>query len=53
MGNKAIHAQIAPDSLDVHRALYVVEGIMEFFYGIDEHVDTFQRLKNSKKKKKP
>lgn len=46
MGNKAIHAQIAPDRLDVHRALYVVEGIMEYFYGIDEHVETFQRLKD-------
>lgn len=52
MGNKAIHAQIAPDKLDLHRALNVVEGILEFFYGIDEDVDTFQQLKESKKKKK-
>jgi len=47
MGNKAIHAKIAPDKLDIHRALYVVEGIMEYYYGIDEHVDTFQRLKEA------
>ncbi len=52
MGNKAIHAQMAPDKLDLHRALNVVEGIMEFFYGIDEDVDTFQQLKKSKTKKK-
>lgn len=52
MGNKAIHAQIAPDKLDLHRALNVVEGILEFFYGIDEDVDTFQQLKESKKIKK-
>jgi len=52
MGNKAIHAQIAPDKLDLHRALNVVEGIMGFFYGIDEDVASFQQLKKSKKKKK-
>ncbi len=52
MGNKAIHAQLAPDPLDIHRALYVVEGIMEFFYGIDEHVYTYKTFKNKKKNKK-
>ena len=51
MGNKAIHAQIAPDRLDIHRALYVVEGMMEYYYGIDEHVDTFQRLRENEKEK--
>jgi hypothetical protein len=53
MGNKAIHSQLAPHRLDMHRALYVVEGVMEFFYGIDEHVDTYQRLKETTKKKSP
>lgn len=51
MGNKAIHAQVVPDPLDVHRALYVVEGIMEYFYGIAEHVDTFQRLREENDEK--
>jgi hypothetical protein len=51
MGNKAIHAQITPNHLDVHRALNIVESIMEFFYGIDEHVNTYQLLKETKKKK--
>ncbi len=46
MGNKAIHSQVAPDRLDVHRALYVVEGIMEYFYGIDDHVATFQQFRD-------
>ena len=53
MGNKAIHAQITPNHLDVHRALNIVESIMEFFYGIDEQVDTYQLLKETKKKKRP
>jgi hypothetical protein len=52
MGNKAIHAQIAPDRLDVHRALNVAESIMEFFYGIDENVDTYQQLKERRGKKR-
>jgi hypothetical protein len=51
MGNKAIHSRVASDRLDVHRALYVVEGIMEYFYGIAEHVDTFQRLRKKKRRK--
>lgn len=47
MGNKAIHAQVAPEHLDVHRALYVVEGIMEYFYGIDGYVESFQRMRKN------
>lgn len=47
MGNKAIHAQVAPEKLDVHRALYVVEGIMEYFYGIEDHAESFRRFKKS------
>ncbi|MEW6714467.1 MAG: DUF4145 domain-containing protein [Nitrospirota bacterium] len=52
MGNKAIHSQVAPDCLDIHRALFVVESIMEFFYGIDEYVDNFQKYKEVEKKKR-
>jgi len=51
MGNEAIHSQIAPDRLDIHRALFVVEGIMEFFYGIDEHVDMYHTFKDGEKAK--
>ncbi len=48
MGNRAIHDHIAPDRLDVHRALYVVEGIMEYFYSIADHAGIFQRLREEK-----
>jgi len=45
MGNKAVHAQVESDHLDIHRALYVVEGMLEYFYGIADSADTFQRWK--------
>jgi hypothetical protein len=28
--------------LNIHHALYVVEGILEFFYGIESHAKLFQ-----------
>lgn len=52
MGNKAVHAQTESDHLDLHRALFVIEGIMEYFYGISESADTFKRLKTKPKKSK-
>jgi hypothetical protein len=54
MGNLAIHAQVESDRLDIHRALYVVESIMEYFYGIDNNANSFTKLKeiNAKKKAK-
>ena len=41
MGNKAAHEFEAPESLNIHHALYVVEGVLEFFYGIEEHAKMF------------
>lgn len=41
MGNKAAHELEAPESLNIHHALYVIEGILEFFYGIEENAKTF------------
>lgn len=41
MGNKAAHEIEAPESLNIHHALYVVEGILEFFYGIETHAKMF------------
>ncbi len=52
MGNKAVHAQVESDHLDLHRALYVVESIMEYFYGLADSADTFQRWK-AKPKTRP
>ncbi len=52
MGNRAVHAQVESDYLDLHRALYVVEGIMEYFYGITDSADTFQRWKSKPKAKR-
>jgi hypothetical protein len=49
MGNKAVHAQVESDYLDIHRALYVVEGILEYFYGIADSADTFRRWKTKPK----
>ena len=37
--------KLPPDPLDIHRALYVVESIMEYFYGVAEGADTYQRFK--------
>ncbi len=45
VGNEAVHAQVTPDYLDIHRALFVVESIMEYFYGVAEGADTYQKLK--------
>ena len=52
MGNKAVHAQVESDYLDIHRALYVIEGILEYFYGIADSADTFQRFKTQPKAKR-
>jgi hypothetical protein len=51
MGNKAVHSQIPPARLDIHHALNVVEAVMEYFYGIDEHVRMFHVLKDKKPKR--
>jgi hypothetical protein len=54
MGNKAVHAQVESDHLDLHRALFIVEGIMEYFYGITDSANTFQRCKSpTKRRRKP
>jgi hypothetical protein len=42
MGNKAAHEIEAPETLNVHHALYVVEDILEYFYGIEGHADLFR-----------
>lgn len=50
MGNMAAHELMAPDSINIHHALYVVESILEFFYGIDDHSKMFNDgLKNKTK----
>jgi len=42
IGNKAAHELEAPEALNIHHALYVVEGIMEFFYAIESHAKLFR-----------
>lgn len=49
MGNKATHELEAPEKLNIHHALYVVEGMLEYFYGIEDHVETFRRHRESPK----
>ncbi len=49
MGNKAAHELDTPESLNIHHALFVVEDILQFFYGIDEHEETFRKHRKSKK----
>jgi len=44
-GNAAVHEQSAPDHLDTHRALYVIESIMEYFYGVEDSALTYKTLK--------
>lgn len=44
MGNKAAHEIEAPEKLNVHHALYVVEGVLEYFYGIEKHADLFRNV---------
>lgn len=41
MGNMAAHELEAPESINIHHALYVVESILEYFYGIDDHARLF------------
>ena len=41
MGNVAAHELEAPKSINIHHALYVVEGVLEYFYGIDNHAKMF------------
>jgi len=42
IGNRAAHELQAPEPLNIHHALYVVEGILEFFYGIESHAKLFR-----------
>lgn len=42
IGNKAAHELQAPEKLNIHHALYVVEGILEFFYGIEGYAKLFR-----------
>lgn len=42
IGNRAAHELQAPEPLNIHHALYVVEGMLEFFYGIESHAKLFQ-----------
>ncbi len=41
MGNMAAHELMAPEAINIHHALYVVESILEYFYGIDDHAKMF------------
>lgn len=51
MGNMAAHELEAPESINIHHALYVIEGILEYFYGIEDHARMFtERRKGSKEK---
>lgn len=45
MGNKAAHEIEAPEAINIHHALFVVEGIMEYFYGIERHAKLFSENK--------
>jgi hypothetical protein len=51
MGNAALHAQQESHHLDIHRALYVIEGILEYFYGIKDSADAFASMKEARVKK--
>lgn len=48
-GNAAVHDQEPPDHLDTHRALYVVESIMEYFYGVEDSARTYKTFKKAAK----
>ena len=48
-GNAAVHDQQAPDHLDTHRALYVIESVMEYFYGIEDSALIYKTLKTATK----
>jgi hypothetical protein len=48
MGNKAVHALSEPARLDIHRALNVIESIMESFYGVEDSARSFKKLKETK-----
>jgi len=54
VANKAVHELSAPDSLNIHHALYIVEGLLEYFYGIEDHVRIYQdfRDQNNKREQK-
>ena len=47
LGNKAVHSLKAPTSLELHRALVVIEYIMSFFYGLEESSNAFKELKRN------
>jgi hypothetical protein len=51
VGNEAVHAQVAPDHLDIHRALYVVESLMEYYYGLAESAESYQWFKTKSEPK--
>jgi hypothetical protein len=42
MGNKAAHELNPPESLNIHHALYVVENMLDYFYGIEGHAKLFR-----------
>jgi hypothetical protein len=46
VANKAAHELNAPDALNIHHALYIVEGLLEYFYGIEDHVRIYQEFRN-------
>lgn len=48
MGNKAVHSLFEPARLDIHRALNVIEGIMTFFYDVEDSASSFKKLKETK-----
>ncbi|MDN7131330.1 DUF4145 domain-containing protein [Halomonas sp. MC140] len=47
MGNKAAHELEAPESLNIHHALYVIEGIIGYFYAVEEHAALFTRYRKN------
>ncbi|MEQ1686174.1 MAG: DUF4145 domain-containing protein [Burkholderiaceae bacterium] len=50
-GNAAVHDQNPPDHLDTHRALYVIEAALEYFYGVADSARTYTTLKTPPKAK--
>lgn len=51
-GNDALHSQAQSDHLDIHRALNVVDGIMEYFYGVSNSAELYSDLKKPKVRKR-
>jgi hypothetical protein len=51
MGNMAAHELEAPELLNIHHALYVVESILEYFYAIEDHAKLFTNGRKECKEK--